>query len=101
MSEEQIRQKLKDIENTRKSKIKDRATTEGMLKKLRTPKKLEQPHMKTIATLVELAFTDKQDIEDSLFSLWEQQLNGELRLLKIEKNFEQLKQAIDWSEQNK
>lgn len=101
MSEEQIRQKLKAIENTRKSKIKDRAITEGMLKKLRTPKKLEQVHMKTIATLVELAFTDKQDIEDSLFSLWEQQLNGELRLLKIEKTVEQLKQAIDWSEQNK
>lgn len=101
MSEEQIRQKLKTIENTRKSKIKDRAITEGMLKKLRTPKKLEQHHMKTIITLVELAFEDKQDMEDSLFSLWEQQLNGELRLLKIEKTVEQLKQAIEWSEHNK
>jgi hypothetical protein len=72
-----------------------------MLKKLRTPKKLEQLHMKTIATLVELAFIDKQDTEDSLFSLWEQQLKGELRLLKIEKTVEQLKQKVDWSEQNK
>lgn len=56
--------------------------------------------MKTIAKLVELVFEDK-DIEDSLLSLWEQQLNGELGLLKIENTVEQLKQAIDWSEQNK
>lgn len=72
-----------------------------MLEKLRTPKKLEQHHMKTIAKLVELVFEDKKDIEDSLLSLWEQQLNGELGLLKIENTVEQLKQAIDWSEQNK
>jgi hypothetical protein len=101
MSEEQIRQKLKDIENTRKSKIKDRATIEETLKKLRTPKKLEQHHMRAIANLIELAFADNQDTEDSLLTLWEQELNIELRLLKIEKTIKQLKKSTDWSEKNK
>jgi hypothetical protein len=101
MNEEQIRQKLKDIENTRKSKTKDRATIEESLKKLRAPKKLEQIHLKNIAGLVELAFTESQDTEDSLFSLWEQTLNLELRLIKIEKTIEQLKQTVDFSEKNR
>jgi hypothetical protein len=101
MSEEQIRRKLKDIENARKSKIKDRETIEGMLGKLRTPKKLEQLHIRAIANLVELVFADNQDTEDSLLTLWEQELNTELRLLKIEKAVEQLKQAIDFSEQDR
>jgi hypothetical protein len=101
MSEEQIRQKLKAIENTKKGKEKDREQTEEMLKKLRTPKKLEQHHMKTIANLVELAFAESQDTEDSLLTLWEQALNTELRILQLEKTVEKLAQKIDWSEQNK
>jgi hypothetical protein len=101
MNEEQIRQKLKEIESTRKSKQKDREQTEGTLKKLRTSKKLEQIHMKTIAGLVELAFTESQDTEDSLLALWEQTLNLELRLINIEKTIEQLKQTVDFAEQNR
>jgi hypothetical protein len=101
MSEEQIKQKLKEIESTRKSKQKDREQIEGMLKKLRTPKKLEQIHLKTIAGLVELAIAESQDTENSLLALWEQTLNMELRLIKIEKTLKQLKQTVDWSEQNR
>lgn len=101
MKEEQIRQKLKEIESTRKSKQNDREQIEQMLKKLRTPKKLEQHHVKAIAGLVELAFTESQDTEDSFLALCEQTLNMELRLIKIEKAVEQLKQTVDWSEENK
>lgn len=101
MSEEQIRQKLKAIENTEKGKEKGRNRIEEMLKTLRTPKKLEQHHMKTIANLLELVFTEKQDLEASLFTLWKQELDTELRLLKIEKAVEQLKQTTDWFEQNR
>lgn len=101
MSEEQIKQKLKSIESTRESKQKDREQIEEMLKELRTSKKIEQHHIKTIARLVELAFTESQDTEDSLLALWKQELNTELRLLKIEKTVEQLEKSLDWSEQNK
>ena len=101
MSEEQIRQKLKAIENTEKGREKNREEIEEMLKTLRTPKKFEQHHLKTIAKLLELVFTEKQDLEDSLFTLWKQELDTEIKLLKIEKAVEQLKQTTDWSEQNR
>jgi hypothetical protein len=101
MSEEQIRQKLKAIENTEKGKEKNREEIEEMLKTLRTPKKLEQHHMRIIANLLELVFTEKQDLEDGLFTLWKQELGTELGLLKIEKAVEQLKRTTDWSEQNR
>ncbi len=99
MDDETIKKKLAILGEFRKQKEKDRAMTSGALQAIHVMKLNSQAEAQI--KLLEMMLQQSIWMEDNIISLWEEQLNSELKLNQLGRNQDQIKKKIDWFENNK
>jgi hypothetical protein len=99
MSDELVKKKLAMLDEFRKQKEKDRATTNGALQVVRMMKL--NPQAEAYIKLFEMMLQEFAWLEDYVMNLSEQQLNTELRINEFDRNVKQLKQHMEWFDKNK
>lgn len=99
MSDELVKKKLAMLDEFRKQKEKDRATTNGGLQVIRMMKL--NPQAEAYIKLFEMMLQEFAWLEDYVMNLSEQQLNTELRINELDRNVKQLKQNMEWFDKNK
>jgi hypothetical protein len=99
MSDELVKKKLAMLDESRKQKEKDRATTNGALQAIHMMKL--NPQGEAYFKLLEMMLQEFAWLEDYVMNLSEQQLKTELRINEVDRNVKQLKQDLDWFDKNK